>query len=75
MKFLVKARNFGTVEIEIEEATRLTLEVAEKAAKMAIETEFTGAAYESEYITVYEAENVERGRIVNIREGKARLAR
>jgi hypothetical protein len=74
MKFLVKARNFGTVEVEIE-ATRLTLEVAEAAAKKAIEEEFEGAAYESEYITVYEAENVNHGRIVNIREGQAHLVR
>jgi len=74
MKLLVKARNFGTVEVEIE-ATRLTLEVAEAAAKKAIAEEFEGAAYESEYITVYEAENTAHGRVVNIREGEAHLVR
>lgn len=70
MKLLVKARGYGTAEIEVE-ATRLTLAVAAEAAAKAVETEFPGAAY----LTVYEAENVARGRVINVRNGKPHLVR
>lgn len=72
MKLLVKAYSFGTVEVEVE-ASRLTLEVAATAAEMA--TKQAGWPEEAECFTVYEAANVERGRIVNVREGRPRLVR
>lgn len=70
MKTIVKAYGHGTVELEVE-GLRLTEEVAKRAAEKAIAEEFGPV----ERITVFEAENVTRGPIFSVRNGKVRRGR
>jgi len=63
MEFLVKAREYGTVVIELEGVNELNPETAVQAAEMAELLHFPGA----EDFTVYEKGNVARGRVINVR--------